>query len=185
MNYRNALKTLNLDNLDDLVQSQISSSKHLNYLIQKVIYLWKMEQSICRRNKYGYCKHGDKCHFKHEKQICTQSNCTVFSCQFRHPRICKWFEEYGMCKFSSFCKFRHEKFESIENLVLKIKENEVKLNDVNKKLENIEKEERNKMKTIEEYEVQAQKRFQELEKKISTFVKLLEERLFDFRKKKS
>ena len=61
-------------------------------------------------------------------------------------------------------------------MAFKIKENEVKLNDINKKLENIEKVEQNKKKTIEEYEVQAQKHFQELEKKISTFEKLLEER---------
>lgn len=135
-----------------------------------------MEQSICRRNKYGYCKHGDKCHFKHEKQICIQSNCTVFSCKYRHPRLCKWFEEYGRCKFSTFCKFRHEKFESIENLAIKIKEHEVKLSDINKKLETIEKEEQNIQKTIDEYEVRVEKRFQELEKKISLFEKLLKER---------
>ena len=30
-----------------------------------------METYICRRNKHGYCKYGDNCHLRHEKQICT------------------------------------------------------------------------------------------------------------------
>ena len=37
-----------------------------------------MELKVCRRNKYGYCKYGDTCHFRHEMKICFESSCNIF-----------------------------------------------------------------------------------------------------------
>ena len=82
---------------------------------------------VCRRNKYGYCKYGDNCHFRHEKQICTDSSCDVFNCEKRHPRICSWFQQYRRCKFTSFCKFKHVNSENIDDLIKLIEENSRKL----------------------------------------------------------
>ena len=97
-----------------------------------------MQITFCRRNKYGFCKYGDRCHFRHAKQICINSNCDVLSCENRHPRNCKWYQEYNRCKFTTYCKFKHVKIDSIENLMEKIKENSNELNELAKKLEKIE-----------------------------------------------
>ena len=40
-----------------------------------------MEINICRRNRYGYCKYRDHCHFRHEKIICIDSNCNILNCE--------------------------------------------------------------------------------------------------------
>ena len=92
-----------------------------------------MELNVCRKNKYGYCKYGDLCQFKHVKEICNDSNCNVFDCDKRHPRICRWFGEFGKCKFTSFCKYKHEKIKTFEELLSEITQNEIRLKDVNKK----------------------------------------------------
>ena len=92
-----------------------------------------MTQNVCKRNKYGYCRRGDNCHFRHEKLICTDQTCNVFACDKRHPRRCSWFQEYGRCKFTSFCKFKHEVEEDQNEIVNRIKSNESKLIDIEKK----------------------------------------------------
>ena len=38
-----------------------------------------MVMKICRRNKYGYCKYGDTCNFKHVKEICKDNKCNIFN----------------------------------------------------------------------------------------------------------
>ena len=108
-----------------------------------------MEPSTCRRNKYGYCKHGAKCNFRHEEEICNDNNCNIFKCDKRHPRNCKWYQDYGRCKFSSYCKFKHVKLDSIEDLVKKIKQNENKLD---KSIKNIEKQVLEILGKLEAYE---------------------------------
>ena len=37
-----------------------------------------MKQNVCRKYKYGHCKYGDKCHFRHVKTICVEKNCNEF-----------------------------------------------------------------------------------------------------------
>ena len=122
-----------------------------------------MQNTFCRRNKYGFCKYGDRCHFRHAKQICINSNCDVLSCENRHPRNCKWYQEYNRCKFTTYCKFKHVKIDSIENLMDKIKENSNELNELAKKLEKIEKVELDIQKRIEAYEDQIEKKLDAFE----------------------
>ena len=70
-----------------------------------------MTQTLCRRNKHGYCKHGDKCRFRHVYEKCETPDCNVFNCEKRHPKICNFISQYGRCKFTItiYCKYDHEK----------------------------------------------------------------------------
>ena len=100
-----------------------------------------MNQNVCRKNKYGFCKYGDKCHFRHEKQICIDNNCNIFACERRHPRKCSWYFEYGRCKFTTYCKFKHESSDNKQVIVNKVRDNENKLIEIQKQIDIYEIEE--------------------------------------------
>ena len=74
-------------------------------------------------------------------KICIENSCNIFDCEKRHPRVCTWYQEYGRCKFTSFCKFRHIDIKNFDDIVIKMEHNEKKLAEIDKKLENFEKEE--------------------------------------------
>ena len=128
-----------------------------------------MEINICRRNKYGYCKYGDHCHFRHEKVICIDSNCNILNCEKRHPKICNWYQQYGRCKFTSFCKFKHENNVKIDELMKRLEENAIKLSEINKALEAIKKEEEATKNHIEVSETQ-----EEIESQFTSVFELIE-----------
>ena len=65
-------------------------------------------QNICRNNKFGYCKFGEKCKFHHIDELCENKFCEVSSCENRHPKPCLYQRKYGQCKFSSYCRYSHE-----------------------------------------------------------------------------
>ena len=69
------------------------------------------EEIFCKRNKFGYCKFGDRCHYIHENQLCLNVNCDG-SCLLRHPRDCYYFNKFRNCKFGEWCKYGHEKIEN-------------------------------------------------------------------------
>ena len=62
---------------------------------------------ICKFNKFGYCKFGEKCRKQHNKEICLEQSCEISQCNLRHPKVCKYYRNYGRCKFSP-CAFKHE-----------------------------------------------------------------------------
>ena len=62
---------------------------------------------ICKYDKFGYCKLGEKCRKQHIKEICFEKACDVSQCKQRHPKACRYFRNYGRCKFSP-CAFKHE-----------------------------------------------------------------------------
>ena len=97
-----------------------------------------MKQNVCRKFKYGYCKYLDKCHFKHNKTLCTDKNCSVFNCEKRHPRTCQYYKEYKRCKFTTYCLFKHDIESDTSEIEKKIKENGLKLKEIEKKLKKIE-----------------------------------------------
>ena len=69
---------------------------------------------ICKYNKFGYCKYGNKCFKKHENKVCEKENCEVKFCPLRHPRKCRFFMEYNYCKFGTFCRYKHKEFDDEE-----------------------------------------------------------------------
>ena len=69
-----------------------------------------VQGSICKFNKFGFCKFGGKCNRKHENKLCKNKDCEVKSCPLRHPRMCRFFLEFNYCKFGSYCRYKHEKY---------------------------------------------------------------------------
>ena len=88
-----------------------------------------MKEQICRYNKFGYCKYGDKCHFRHINEKCVTKDCNISDCEKRHPKICIFIRRFGRCKFTTYCSYDHEK----------PKENDEKISELEKKVENLEK----------------------------------------------
>ena len=109
---------------------------------------------ICRKNKYGYCKYGDKCRFRHENEKCEKKECNIYDCEKRHPKICNYKRDFGRCKFTTYCKYDHEK-------PIDILENSEKINKLEKKIENLQK-------------ISSQKDVGEVDKKIETFEQKLQ-----------
>ena len=107
--------------------------------------------TVCRYNKFGYCKFGEKCFRKHENRTCKKVGCSISYCNLRHPRKCRYYLEFHYCKFGSFCKFSHEIEESEETKKeIEILQKEVKRLENNIKL--MEAEIQNKSKEIKRME---------------------------------
>ena len=87
---------------------------------------------ICDFNQFGYCKFGDRCTKQHICEVCDKSECSVINCDFRHPRLCKYYKIYKRCKFTSYCKYKHEENNS------ETKYMETKNKDLRKKSETLE-----------------------------------------------
>ena len=104
--------------------------------------------SICLHNKFGFCKHGEKCWKEHTNEICNNNKCNINECNRRHPKECRYFRLYKRCKFGEYCAFDHtdpkdpvlEEIKHVRNNV-KALEEEMKNrnNELNNALKNVEK----------------------------------------------
>ena len=110
-----------------------------------------MTEHICKYNKFGYCKFGAKCQFRHINVLCLTENCNVHVCENRHPPICYYQRSYGRCKFTTFCKYSHEKEknecennENIHDLRKKLEEKELQVNNLESRLLFLEREKNEK-----------------------------------------
>ena len=126
-----------------------------------------VQGNICRFNKFGFCKYGNKCFRKHENKLCENKNCEVESCPLRHPKLCRFYLQFNYCKFGTFCRYRHEKFsnevsDEIENLKYTIEclKNEIAKQD--KEIDNIDKE----IKDLKEKNKDLEKENQELKQTV-------------------
>ena len=90
-------------------------------------------KSVCRYNKFGYCKFSDKCRFRHNNILCSDKNCNVFQCEKRHPKKCTFHRDFGRCKFTTYCRYSHEKQNDVIENNEKIKELENRLHAVENK----------------------------------------------------
>ena len=63
-------------------------------------------QPVCSFNKYGYCNFRSNCRKKHVNECCEDEGCGIRTCNFRHPKPCRYFRDFRRCKFSD-CKFKH------------------------------------------------------------------------------
>ena len=98
-----------------------------------------MKDNMCRYNKYGFCKYGDKCHFRHENVVCVVKKCTVLDCDKRHPVTCKYYRNFKRCKYL-YCAYKHEKESDVNENDERIEMIEVTLKNVEatNKLTNID-----------------------------------------------
>ena len=62
---------------------------------------------ICRYHQFGHCKFRNLCRHRHIDDICYANECSISTCEKRHPRECKFFNQYSKCKFSEYCSYSH------------------------------------------------------------------------------
>ena len=142
-------------------------------------------KSVCRYNKFGYCRFSDKCHFRHDDVLCSDKNCDVFKCEKRHPKICTYQRDFGRCKFTTYCRYNHEK-------QINVRENSEKIRSVEKKLQEVEKKQvknnsSEKIETIEKkiidiaktiiYEKDITNKLEAMEKIYQSDIEMLKEQL--------
>ena len=77
-----------------------------------------MVTNICKHNQKGFCKFGQQCRNRHEKEICGKSDCDQVDCEKRHPQPCRFFMIYEFCKFGDECAYLHK----VRSETLKIRE---------------------------------------------------------------
>ena len=79
-----------------------------------------MEGDVCSYNKFGFCKHKEKCRRRHFTDECKHLfSCTnIKICFKRHPQSCKNFA-YGQCYHGKDCAYKHvEQNENEEQYVI-------------------------------------------------------------------
>ena len=98
----------------------------------------------------------------HINIICENDRCDQTQCEYRHPKLCKYFEMFRRCKFTSFCKFSHKTKDfgqedindifndKIDTFVKASEALENNIEDIKKKLECVERELKEKNEVITE-----------------------------------
>ena len=76
----------------------------------------------CIYYKYGHCKFQNLCRNNHLQELCDIEHCDGRTCDKRHPKLCRYFQNYGKCKFSP-CSYHHG--DSLENVKIQKLENVV------------------------------------------------------------
>ena len=126
-----------------------------------------MTVKLCEYNKFGHCKYGGKCSFRHNNEKCDKNDCNVTECEKRHPKICIFIRKFGRCKFTSYCSFDHKEPKDI------IKNNE-KIAELETKVKNLEKTQTGKDSL--ESSKQIEKRVEAYENKFAILVQIIEEK---------
>ena len=65
-------------------------------------------ETICKFNQSGFCKYQSNCRKQHIMEICTNTQCNMVNCVYRHPRVCRYFTNIGRCKFDESCAYLHK-----------------------------------------------------------------------------
>ena len=120
----------------------------------------KMAAMQCIYFKFGFCKYGDRCRKIHVKEKCEESNCIVENCSRRHQKPCKYFMMFQNCKFGEYCEFLHTKsitafeIESLTKRVQLLEENlltneeKIEISEIQRKVEHLEKENKEDKKNV-------------------------------------
>ena len=68
-------------------------------------------KNVCRYFNRGYCKYKLECRFVHSQNICEKhlksGKCGDKSCNYRHPKECKWFGKSVGCRRDTDCEYLH------------------------------------------------------------------------------
>ena len=67
-----------------------------------------MEAVVCKHYQTGYCKFKEHCQKHHVKDICETENCKSKTCNYRHPKVCKYLTAHNTCKFGEHCAYQHK-----------------------------------------------------------------------------
>ena len=90
-------------------------------------------ENVCLRNKFGYCKHGDRCWKRHIQAKCERQECDARQCDKRHPQECKYYRDYKRCKFGDYCLYDHAN--RMDPVLEELKHVKAKLETVEKEIE--------------------------------------------------
>ena len=90
--------------------------------------------NTCLYNKFGHCKYGDTCKYKHMKEVCENIDCSEDECSKRHPRTCRYFRDYRRCKFGSYCSFSHD-----VSIIIEKNTDNIEMKVLKEKVEKLEK----------------------------------------------
>ena len=66
-------------------------------------------ETVCKFNQSGFCKFQSHCRKQHVMKICTNTQCSMVTCIYRHPRVCRYFDNFGRCKFADSCAYLHKR----------------------------------------------------------------------------
>jgi uncharacterized C2H2 Zn-finger protein len=102
----------------------------------------KTGESVCKYNKYGYCKFKEKCRRLHIKKTCeNNASCTnIKSCLKRHPKVCKLHDLYKSRRFGSDCSYLHTKSKKESENDERLEYLENCLKDMTEKVKGLEEE---------------------------------------------
>ena len=138
---------------------------------------------ICQFNKYGFCKHREKCSKVHETACCEDDNCGVINCVLRHPKVCKYHKENGECRFNDRCKYKHLPLNDrrgetdMSKLIDDMKEKEAKISALERDVSEYKKMLSDAVKSVEKLENQQKEmsmKIEGLERYIKENVKVIE-----------
>ena len=101
-------------------------------------------ETICKFNQSGFCKFQSNCRKQHVMEICKNMQCSMVTCIYRHPRMCRYFNNFGRCKFEESCSYLHKIDDKISEMR---KEQE-------KDLEKLRHEVKELQKQVEEIQIQ-------------------------------
>ena len=73
-------------------------------------------ETICKFNQSGFCKFQSNCRKQHVMEICKNMQCSMVTCIYRHPRMCRYFNNFGRCKFEDSCAYLHKSEDKISEL---------------------------------------------------------------------
>ena len=79
-------------------------------------------ETICKFNQSGFCKFQSHCRKQHIMEICNNMQCSMVTCTYRHPRVCRYFINFGRCKFADSCSYLHK----IDDKVSELRSEQVK-----------------------------------------------------------
>ena len=67
-----------------------------------------MEAAVCKHYQTGYCKFKEHCRKHHVKDICETENLKSKTCNYRHPKVCKYLTAHNTRKFGEHCVYQHK-----------------------------------------------------------------------------
>jgi hypothetical protein len=92
-------------------------------------------ETICKFNQSGFCKFRSHCRKQHFMETCSNKQCNMETCIYRHPMMWRYFTNFGRCKFKDSCAYLHEISENInekeiEKLRQEVKELQMQVNEL-------------------------------------------------------